>query len=264
MTRFVWIAITVLLMNPWGAALAYDETEVVESGTIFGRVTFAGSVPDIPAIPVVKNPEFCGEAVWDPVLVVNPSNKGVKNTVVYLEGIHRGKAIPTGMAIDAFKCLFVPHVSVVFKNRPVVFHSNDMVLHNVHAFNERGATLFNLALPQMGHVAKRTIKSGGIIHIQCDSHAHMQGWAVSLDHPYFSVTEENGRFRIAGVPPGEYTLVAWHEGYTMTNRSSYEDSLKSGPGLLQRPVYDAPDRITQPVEVKAKNETRVDFVLKGR
>lgn len=264
MMKIVQIAIFGLLLNPWVVAFAYEEIEVKDGGTMSGRVTFSGTPPDIPAIRVVKNPEFCGQAVWDPVLVVNRSNSGLKNTVVYLEDINRGKPLPASTTIDVFKCLFVPHATVVFKNRLVVFHNNDTVFHNAHVFREQGGTLFNIALPEMGQIVQKRIKGNGVIHIQCDNHAHMNGWAISLDHPYFSVTDDKGRFRISDVPSGKYKLVAWHEGYIMTNRSAYEASLKSGQGQLERPVYDAPYRIIRSVEVKASSEMRVDFVLNGR
>lgn len=264
MKILVWMIIAALFMAPFPAAAAYEVIEVRDGGTITGRVTFSGTLPDIPAIRVVKNPEFCGQAVWDPVLMVNRSSKGVMNTVVYLEGMDRGKPLPASTVIDTFKCLFAPSTTVAIKNRPVVFHNTDPILHNVHALDEQGGALFNIPLPNRGQVVKKTIKREGMIRIQCDNHAHMNGWAISLDHPYFSVTDENGRFRITDIPPGKYRLVAWHKGYIMTNRSAYEASLKSGEGQLQRPVYDAPYRMTRSVEVKTNSEVRVDFELKGR
>ena len=261
--KLFWVPLAVLFVCPWGGAYAYDEIEVKEGGTIYGRVTFAGPIPDIPAIRVIKNQDFCGQEVWDPVLVVNPSNRGLKNTIVYLNDITRGKPLPVGTTISVFKCLFVPHATVIFKNRPTVFYNNDMVFHNVHAFKEQGVTLFNAALPSMGKVVSKKIKATGVISIRCDSHAHMNGWAISLDHPYFSVTDEKGRFKISDVPPGEYTLVAWHEGYVMVNRSAYETALET-PGNLLRPMYDAPHVMTQPIVVKSSRNTQVKFALSDR
>ena len=224
-------------------------------------MTFSGAVPEIPAIRVVKNPEFCGKKVWDPVLVVNPSNRGIKNTVVYLEEVNRGKPFPHRPFIDAFKCLFVPHATVVFEGKPVLLHNSDTIFHNIHAFNEQGKTIFNFALPTLSEAVIETIKKSGVIRIQCDSHLHMNGWAVSLSHPYFSVTDEMGRFRITDVPPGNYTLVAWHEGYVMTNRSAYEASLKSSQGHLERPVYDGAWKITNPVKVNADSDIKMNLVF---
>jgi hypothetical protein len=260
--KAVRIFIGILFLLPVNAVPAYEEVEVKDGGTISGRVSFTGTVPEIPAIRVVKNPEFCGSEVRDPVLTVHPENGGLKNVIVYLQGIDRGKPLPAGSAVNAFKCLFVPYSSVVLRGKPVVFHNNDTILHNAHAYNDRGATLFNVALPGMGRDVKKTIKKGGAIQIQCDSHVHMNGWAISLDHPYFSVTDDQGRFRIRDIPPGKYKLVAWHPGYTMINRAAYEASL--GSESLVRPMYDAPHVVSMSIAVKAKTDTPVNLAIAGR
>jgi hypothetical protein len=255
------LLLTVLL----GTAASYEEIKVVNGGTVSGRVIFKGKIPAGTNIPVVKNREFCGKSVWDPVLVVNPSNGGLKNTVVYLKSVKRGKPLPKNQFIDAFKCLFVPHTAVLMRNQPVMFHNNDTVFHNVHVFDDHGRTLLNLALPSFDAVATARVKTTGVVRIQCDSHVHMNGWALSLEHPYFSVTDDSGRYKITGVPPGEYTLVAWHEGYHMANRPDFEASLKNfNDGSLVRPLYDRPFEISRPVEVKTNGVNKEDFVLEAR
>jgi hypothetical protein len=50
-----------------------------------------------------------------------------------------------------------------------------------------------------------------IVKVSCDAHPWMTGWIVVTDHPYVAVTDERGAFRLAGVPPGSYTLSLWHE-----------------------------------------------------
>ena len=259
--KFAFITVA-LSLAAWSPAVAYEEIPVANGGEISGQMSFIGSTPDIPPIKVIKNPEFCGPLVWDPVLTVNPENNGLKNSVLYLEGIERGKQVPDGMAIDAFQCLFVPYTTVVYKGKPVLFHTNDTIFHNVHAYNDRGATLFNLALPKMGQVIQQTIKTKGVIRIQCDSHIHMNGWAMALDHPYFSVTDDKGRFRITDIPPGTYKLIAWHPGYNMTNRAAYEASLKTPTPV--RPMYDEPHVIEKTVEIKAGERLQLNLAMAGR
>lgn len=262
--RLHWAVLALLTVSFPGVAAGYSEAEVREGGSIFGRVTFSGVVPETGSIPVVKNPEFCGVRAWDPALVVNSANQGIKNTVVYLEKVERGKSFPKTVFVDAFKCLFVPHATAVITNRPVLFHTSDTVFHNVHAFNEKGKTLFNLPLPTLGKSVTRTIKKGGIVQLQCDSHVHMNAWIVALDHPYFSVTDENGRYRISDVPEGEYTLVAWHEGYVMTNRSSIDSFSGSDLEPLDRPVYEGSEKLSKSVTVTPNGESVVNFELHAR
>ena len=243
---------------------AYEQIEVVNGGTISGRGTFKGEVPETMSIPVVKNREFCGKSVWDPVLVVNPSNRGLKNTVVYLESVGRGKRLPKNQFIDAFKCLFVPHATVIIKDRPVMFHNNDTVFHNAHVMDDQGRTIFNFALPNLGAVVHGTVKTAGVLRIQCDSHVHMNGWAISLNHPYFSVTDDSGRYKISDVPPGKYRLVAWHEGYIMTNRQDQVDSFRTNPDSLTRPVYDPPFEVKREIEVETNGLNKENFDLEAR
>lgn len=251
---FFLVGLAFLFSTP---ARAYQEVEVKNGGGVSGQVSFEGSIPEIPAIAVVKNPEFCGDQVRDPVLTVHPADRGLKNVVVFLEDIKKGKALPKGTAIDAFKCLFVPYTTVVFKGRPVLFHNNDIVFHNAHVLTKKGRTVMNVALPEFGSRVVKTIKKEGIYRIECDSHLHMNGWAVALDHPYYAVTDERGRFSITGIPPGEYRLVAWHPGYRMTNEEAYRASLKSEQ--VVRPLYDSPHRQSVSVTVKGGEKTDLNF-----
>jgi hypothetical protein len=50
-----------------------------------------------------------------------------------------------------------------------------------------------------------------MVSVRCDLHPWMQGWLGVLDHPYFAVTDAEGRFTLRDVPPGDYTLAVWHE-----------------------------------------------------
>jgi hypothetical protein len=247
-----------------GEVQGYEEIEVTDGGSVAGTVRFTGEVPSIPAIKVVKNPEVCGTEVTTPVLVVHPSSRGLKNTVVYIREIEKGKILPERVTIDNVRCLFEPHVTAVIRGKMMAMKNSDPVLHNPHTFNDRGATVFNVAIPEQGQTVERRMRSGGMIRLQCDLHAHMNSWVLSLEHPYFSVTDEEGRFEIRDIPPGRYELVAWHAGYHITNWSVYEESVKAGSEEIERPVYDDPHIVVKEIEVRAHQTTRVEFELEGR
>lgn len=261
MIRTGTILVALGLLFP-GVTLAYETINVKNGGIVSGRITFTGKIPDYPAIKVVKNPEFCGKEVRDPVITVHPEDRGLKNAVVFLEGVKKGRALPKGSAIDAFKCLFVPYTTVVFEGRTLLFHNNDTVFHNAHVLNQKGRTVMNVALPEFGSSVKKTIKKKGEYRIQCDSHLHMNGWAVSLDHPYYAVTDEKGRFAISGIPPGNYRLVAWHPGYNMMNKEAYQASLETEQ--VVRPVYDKPHQQVVSVLVEAGEKATVNLSFAGR
>lgn len=232
-------------------AQAYVEAPVPDGGTVLGQVRFAGTPPKGEPVPVRRNLEQCGTSKPFEALVVGPA-MGVRNTVVYLEGIERGKKAPD-VVLDNAKCVFTPHVvPVTLGAGKVLIKNSDPLLHNTHGVVER-LTAFNIALPSQGQVVDitRRIKKVGAIEVLCDAHTHMQAWIVVRDSPYFAVTDEQGQFRIDEVPPGRYRLVAWHEGWVATGRD------KDG-----RPVYDAPRVLTQEVTVPPSGEVAVTFELK--
>ncbi len=231
-------------------ARAYVEAPVADGGTLLGRVRFTGEPVKGEPIPVRKNLDVCGESKAFQALVVGPE-RGVKNAVVYLEGVERGKK-PAEFELDNAKCLFVPHVAAVMAGAKVRIKNADPILHNTHGFHDK-VTVFNVALPNKDQVIDITqrIKKVGVIDVQCDAHTHMRAWILVRDNPYFAVSDEGGRFRIGEIPPGRYRVVAWHEGWLVAGRD------KDG-----RVVYDAPRVLSQDVTVPAKGQVTVDFDLK--
>lgn len=244
------IAIALLLITIAVPARGYVEAPVADGGTLVGRVRFAGEPVKAEPIPVRKNVDVCGDAKPSEALVVG-ANRGVNNTVVYLEGVARGKK-PADLELDNATCLFVPHVSAVTVGAKVRVRNADPILHNTHGFHDK-VTVFNIAQPFKDQVIDITqrIKKVGVIDLQCDAHTHMRAWMVVRDNPYFAVTDDHGQFRITDIPPGRYKVVAWHEGWVVTGKD------KDG-----RPVYDAPRVLIQEVTIPAKGEARLDFEIK--
>jgi plastocyanin len=228
----------------------YVEAPVPDGGVLVGRVRFSGEPPKGEPLAVRKNVDVCGEHKPFQALILGPS-KGVKGTVVALEGIERGKRAPE-LELDNAKCLFVPHVSAVMAGAKVRIRNSDPVLHNTHGFHER-LTVFNIALPTKDQIVDVTqrIKKPGVVEVVCDAHTHMRAWMVVRDNPYFAVSDDDGRFRIDDIPPGRYRVTAWHEGWLVTGKD------KDG-----RPLYDPPRVLTQEVTVPARGEVAVEFELK--
>ena len=54
---------------------------------------------------------------------------------------------------------------------------------------------------------------GDVVKFKCDVHPWMTGWVLVTDNPYHAVTGDDGSFNIKDVPPGKYTVEAWHEKY---------------------------------------------------
>ena len=106
---------------------------------------------------------------------------------------------------------FSPRMQASTRGAKLTIINKDEVFHNVHAYQHR-RDLFNLAMPERGEVIHETLRRAGLISIRCDvSHEWMTAFIYISPHPYIAVTDDAGRFRIDGLPPGDYHLAAWHE-----------------------------------------------------
>lgn len=191
-------------------------------GTLKGRVVFGGDAP-APKVLVakgdkgVKDGDYCSKSEIDSQrLVVNKSNKGVQNVLVYIPkptavNPEAASAAKTAdLVFDQKNCTFVPHVLAGMKGATVTIKSSDSVGHNTNAvglinnkFNL--PTQPNSAQPQ---VLKGTDKPG---KVGCDIHPWMEAYWLVLDNPYFAVTDADGNFEIKNAPAGDQKVVVWAE-----------------------------------------------------
>jgi len=100
----------------------------------------------------------------------------------------------------------------MIKGEKLITKNSDAKLHIVHSYLDK-RTVFNVSLPFRGHTLEvtRRIDKTGVLQVNCDTHAWMRGYIHVFDHRYFAVSDERGSFAISDVPPGKYTLKAWHE-----------------------------------------------------
>jgi plastocyanin len=104
---------------------------------------------------------------------------------------------------------FVPHVLPILRGATVEFPNEDDIFHNV--FSLSGARRFDLPKYPAGSSRSVTFPREGVVNVFCHIHTDMSAVVLVLDNPYFVKPGEDGRFSLAGVPPGDYVLVAWHE-----------------------------------------------------
>lgn len=139
--------------------------------------------------------------------------RGVKNpadVIVYIEKVE-GKFQPPKavVPIDQIKRTYVPHVLAVHVGSEVEFRNSDNDLHNIHA-RQGGRKIFNFGIPPQQKVRK-TLKQEGIVTLLCDVHPEMSAFIVVSQNPLFAKVDDKGNYSIENVPPGTYTLKAWHE-----------------------------------------------------
>ena len=158
-------------------------------------------------------------------------------SIVYLETAPTGafqQPEPGQHAVmDQRNETFVPHVLAITIGTIVEFPNSDRFYHNVFSLSKNKR--FDLGRYAAGRSQSVRFDRAGIVRVFCDIHSHMNGFILVFSHPFFAVTDQEGRYRIDRVPPGSYAMTAWNEG------------VSSDP---------------KPVTVPESGATEVDFTLR--
>ena len=142
--------------------------------------------------------------------------RGVKNSgdaVVYIDAVGGKTFTPqkNHPVMDQKNLKFVPHVLPVVAGTTVDFLNSDDVLHNVFS-PDACAEKFNLGSWPKGQTRAYTFKNQGCSPVLlCNVHPEMEGYVITLQNPYFAVSDKDGNFTIKNVPAGKYTVKIWHE-----------------------------------------------------
>ena len=260
--RLVLLCSLAWLLTATSGYAEYEIIDVSDGGTVNGQAVWTGSIPKLPPLKVFADPDTCGTHVPSPALRIDPGTNGLQDVLVYLERVERGKAAAPAYPLRMGKsathpagqaCQFEQQITPFVRTAEVALINFEPILHNPHLFSDKHS-LFNIAMPTANReIAATLVRARGVgLRLQCDVHVHMNAWAAAFDHPYFAVTDELGRFEIKGIPPGSYTLIAWHPGFNIVKFSA------------SRPVYDEPHVIRQLLEIspKAQVESRFEFPVR--
>jgi plastocyanin len=183
----------------------------VSAATIKGNVRYSGARVEKKTFPVTIDQYLCGKEKEAGDLVLSTAN-GIRNVVVSLHGVPAGSKAPVNAApakMDQKQCVFVPRVVVVPVGGTVEFLNSDRLLHNVRGGGKENPP-FNRAQPHARTIAIG-FKSPEVLRVDCDLHSWMRGWIVVAEHPFYTVTNEEGEFVFENIPPGKYKLQAWQE-----------------------------------------------------
>jgi len=200
------------LLVPAYHSAGYEAITMSDGGTVKGKVVYTATPPTPRKIVHTKDHEVCGSGMRDVDQIAIASDKVVLDAVVYLKKVERGKAWPapnTTVVVRNHACEFTPQVQVVPVGVPVELVNGDPVFHNMQAFREKTG-LFNLGLIKNSKKVWQGFDQPGIVRLECSAHGRMRGWLYVTDSPYYAITPKDGTFTMNDVPPGQYTLVAWH------------------------------------------------------
>jgi len=194
---------------------AGQKVDTATAGEVKGVVTLEGTAPKNETIKMNADP-YCVKANSTPQSqeTYSVSDGKLANVFVYVkDGLGNYVFdVPTDVAkIDQKDCRYHPHVFGMRVGQKLVILNSDNTLHNIHAL-PKGNAEFNTGQPIKDMKTEHTFTAKEVmVPFKCDVHGWMNAYVGVLDHPYFAVTGADGAFDLKSLPPGTYTIEAWHE-----------------------------------------------------
>jgi plastocyanin len=216
---------------------AMAEPPTADRVRVVGTITYDGPLPDPIPIPEAGTVR--------PLVEVDPKTRGLKDAVVWLEGVPASKVVTKEVpekpvVVDQRDYAFVPHVLAVEAGREVEFRNGDDANHGITANSSEPRNRFDLVTPPGGSQTHRFVASESPVALGCPVHGSMAAWVYVFDHPYHAVTDGRGRFRLPPVPPGRYTLQVRHLDGGM--RRQEEIVVRAGESVRLRIEFHGGDR----------------------
>lgn len=131
--------------------------------------------------------------------------------VIYLEGTPAGVA-PASTTVPQVAQLdrrFSPDLLVIPAGSTVSFPNMDPIFHNIFSLSH--AKSFDLGSYDQGQTRKVAFPKPGIVDVYCHLHPNMEATIVVTPSRWYARSNGAGQYRIPDVPPGQYTVVAWHK-----------------------------------------------------
>ncbi|MGC1452781.1 MAG: carboxypeptidase regulatory-like domain-containing protein [Candidatus Sulfotelmatobacter sp.] len=208
--------------------------------TVHGTVRFDGKAPVAKAISMAADPD-CAKQHPSPLMaqeVMTDAKGDLQNVVVFVSeglGDRTFDAPSQPVVVQQKGCMYQPHVLAVRANQTLQLVNDDPTSHNVHPQPANNRE-WNKAEPPGTKMEESFAREEIAIPVKCNVHPWMRGYIAVFKHPYFAVTGKDGGFDLSNLPPGTYTIKAWHE--------------KLGTS-------------TQTVTISANETKEISFVFKG-
>jgi plastocyanin len=230
--RRIWLLASVAAVAAVAAVLAPATAQPAgQWSTVKGQVVYpeGKAVPERKKLDVTQDKAHClskGD-ILDESLVVNPKNRGIKNVVVWLrpdnmdpratldkEQIHPSDAnrkVET-VSIDQPVCMFSPRITIARVGDTIEAKNSAPVAHNFFWTSANNGE-YNVTIPANSawKMPQALVPEASPIQYKCTIHPWMTGYVRIYDHPYYAVTDEDGKFTIKNAPTGKFRMIVWHE-----------------------------------------------------
>jgi hypothetical protein len=198
------------------ASPEYFRPDPSTAAKLGGTIQFSGKKPPARRISMDAE-EACEKLQAKPVyeaLVSTGRTGGLADVFVYIKAGLEGKAFePPKQAVmlDQRDCRYVPRVVALHTGQILRVRNSDPVSHNIHPVPQNNRDWNQQQPPGAPDLQRKFVRPEVMIPVKCNVHNWMRSYIGVLDHPYFAVTDTNGSFEWPSVPPGNYTVAAWHE-----------------------------------------------------
>ncbi len=206
-----------------GASGATAKPDEGSGASVVGRVKFQGQLPQPARVSMAADPS-CAKLHPAPAVgqdYVAGSDNSLGNVVVFIsDGLqNRTFDVPTQeVTFEQKGCIYEPHVVAVRANQKLKMVNSDNTTHNIHPLPANNRE-WNKAEPAGTTMEESFPREEIAIPVKCNVHPWMKSYIAVFKHPYFAVTGKDGSFQLPHLPPGEYTVEAWHEKLgTMTQK----------------------------------------------
>lgn len=196
-------------------AKAGGPTPTATGASVHGIVHFDGKVPAAKPISMAADP-VCAKQHASPVTmqeIMADSKGGLQNVVVFVSdglGDRKFDAPSEPFLVQQKGCMYEPHVMAVRANQPLEVVNADATSHNIHPQPANNRE-WNKAEPPGTKMEESFAREEVAIPVKCNLHPWMKSYIAVFKHPFFAVTGKDGSFDLSNLPPGTYTIKAWHE-----------------------------------------------------
>lgn len=224
------------------------------AATITGVVNFEGTAPAGEPIDMSEEPacaEKYSETPMKEAAIVNDGK--LADVFVYVKEGLGDRSFPTprqGVEIDQDGCRYHPHVLAIQTGQDLIIKNADGILHNINTQPTKNQG-FNVSQPVEMETTRTFSTAEVMIPVKCDVHGWMEAFIGVQNHPYMAVSAEDGTFTLANLPPGTYTIEAWHERYGTQTQTVTVGAQESGEVTFQysSDMAGRPVPMSEPIEL---------------
>ncbi len=206
------------------AASAGKAVDAATAGSVSGTIKLDGAAPRMRPINMAAEPT-CARVHTTPALtqdVMVGAAGALHNVVVYLKGDFSQYAFAAASSpamLDQKGCQYAPHVLAVQVGQPLHVMNSDETTHNIHPVPVNNREWNVSQPPGAAPIDQSFAREEIAVQVKCNVHPWMKSYIAVVGHPYFQVTGADGSFSLKNVPPGTYTVAAWHESYGASEQS---------------------------------------------